>query len=282
MDVRSRRRYVGHLRLERLERRSTATGLVALAALLAACGTPSLAPTTTQRLRVETPGCASAQCTLSNDCGHWTVTPVPGEVEVTVSARPLEVACHAREQSAGASVPAAPRRDISRAGTAGGGAIGAGTGVAAGAPLLATPYAPLVGIFGLYGAIVGAGTVRAIDASTRGVAYPSPLVLPFLCDPAGIDAAVLNAAPLGIAVRAAVAGEPQAAAVVSVLAAGGVGARAGLRVGDAIIDAGGRPIDGPAALEDAVRRRPASAAFVLGVLRADARITVALPARSEP
>jgi hypothetical protein len=73
---------------------------------------------------------------------------------------------------------------------------------AAGAPLLATPYAPLVGIIGLYGAIVGQGTARAIDASTRGMAYPSPLVLPFRCDPAGIDNAALEAAPLGIAVRA--------------------------------------------------------------------------------
>ena len=279
MDVPSRSRFVGHPRLERLERRAAALGLVAL---LAACGTPSLAPTATQQLRVETPGCASAQCVLSNDRGHWTVAPVPGEVEVTVSAQPLEVACHAREQSAGASVPAAPRRDMSRAGTAGGGVIGAGTGVAAGAPLLATPYAPLVGVFGLYGAIVGAGTARAIDASSRRVAYPSPLVLPFRCDPAGIDAAALEAAPLGIAVRAAIEVEPQASAVVSALAAAGTGARAGLQVGDAIIDAGGRQIDGPAALEEVVRRRSTSTALVLGVLRAGARTTVVLPARSEP
>lgn len=279
MGVRSRTPHVGQ---SRFERPAAAIGSVVLATLLTACAAPAGAPTATQRLRVETPGCAAAQCTLSNDRGHWTVAPTPGEVELTVSPRPLEVACHAREQSAGASFPAAPRRDISRTGTAGGGVIGAGTGVAAGAPLLATPYAPLVGVFGVYGAIVGAGTARAIDASSRGIAYPSPVVLPFRCDPVSINETALGAAPLGIAVRAAIEGEPQAAAVVSALAAGGVGARAGLRVGDIIVDAGGRPIDSPAALEDAVRRTPASATLMLGLLRGGARTAVVLPARSGP
>jgi len=226
---------------------------------------------------VETPGCAAAQCVLSNDRGRWMIAPTPGEVEVLVSAQPLEVACHAREQSAGTSIPPGPRRDISAAGTAGGGAIGAGAGVAAGAPLLVTPYAPLVGMFALYGAAVGAGAARALDAAGRGLAYPTPLSLPFRCDPEGIDPKALDAAPLGIVVRAAAAGEPQGAAIVSALAAEGVGARAGLRVGDAIISVGGKPVDSPAALEEALKRAP-DGQSTLTLRRGTAAVEIVLPA----
>jgi hypothetical protein len=256
-------------------------GSIALVALLASCSTAPQAPATSQRLRIETPGCAAAQCVLSNDKGRWIVAPTPGEVEVLVSAQPLEVACHAREQSAGASVPPGPRREISAAGTAGGGALGAGAGAAASAPLLATPYAPLVGVFALYGAVVGAGAARAVDATGRGLAYPTPLSLPFRCDPAGIDPRALASAPLGIAVRAAAIGEPQAAAIVSALANEGLGARAGLRIGDAIVSVGGRPVDSPAALEDALRRAP-DAPLPLGVMRGAAAVEIVLPARARP
>lgn len=235
-----------------------------------------------QRVRVETPGCAAASCVLSNDQGTWTVDPTPGEVQLTTSARALEVSCRARDQSAGAALPPDALRPVSPVSTAVGGAAGAGAAIGAFSPLLATPYAPLVGVFAIYTAIAGAGVGRAADASARSYSYPSPVVLPFRCDPIVADSSALGAAPLGMAVRGATsASEPQSAAIVSRLAPGGRAESAGLAIGDAIFSAQGRGIDSPAALESVVRHRPPSAPLTLGVLRGSHSLTIVVPPREQ-
>lgn len=249
---------------------------------LAACGTAPTAPSVPQHVRVETPGCAAALCVLSNDQGTWTVDPTPGDVQLMTSAGALEVSCHARDQSAGASLPPDALRPVSPAGTAVGGAAGAGAAIAAFSPLLATPYAPLVGVFAIYSAVAGAGVGRAVDASARSYSYPSPVVLPFRCDPLGIANVALAAAPLGMAVRGATAAnELRSAAIVSALAPGGRAAQAGLIVGDAIVSAQGQPVDSPAALESVVRQLPASEPLTLGVLRGGLPLTIVTPPREQ-
>jgi hypothetical protein len=267
------------------KRRRAACRVLAAALLgcgLTACGTAPSAPSMPQQVRVETPGCAAALCVLSNDQGTWTVDPTPGDVQLMTSARALEVSCRARDQSAGTSLSPDPLRPVSPASTAVGGAAGAGVAIAAFSPLLATPYAPLVGVFAIYTAVAGAGVGRAVDASARSYSYPSPVVLPFRCDSLGLDSVALAAAPLGMAVRGATAAnEPRSAAIVSALAPGGRAAQSGLLVGDAIVSAQGRPVDSPAALELVVREVPATMPLTLGVLRAGAPLTIVTPPREQ-
>jgi S1-C subfamily serine protease len=219
---------------------------------------------------------------LSNDQGNWTVDPTPGEVQLMTSARALEVSCRARDQSAGTTLPPDALRPVSPAATAAGGAAGAGAAVAAFSPLLATAYAPLVGVFAIYSAVAGAGVGRAVDASARSYSYPSPVVVPFRCDPLSINSVGLAAAPLGVTVRGATAAnELRSAAIVSALASGGRASQAGLIVGDAIVSAQGRPVDSPAALESSVHQVPASVPLTLGVLRGGQLLIIVMPPREQ-
>jgi len=113
----------------------------------ACCGAVHAAASATQTLRIETPGCESARCEVSNDKGHWTVESTPGTVTVATSIKPLDVSCIMQ----GAGSPLGPTRVPSAKGesntsaTIAGGIAGAALGIAA----ISSFIAGTVGVVGL-------------------------------------------------------------------------------------------------------------------------------------
>lgn len=250
--------------------------------VLQACASAS-GRSTTQLLHVETPGCARASCTLSNDFGNWQVDPTPGDVTVTTSEKPLEVSCRVQDQEAGDVRPPNPLRAVASESGVAGAAIGAGVVGAAALPMLATPYAPVAGIVVLISAAVGAGVGRAADAASRTWSYPATVSVPLQCDADGANAPALAAAFFGLAVRPSSiegrSGSRADAAMVTALTPGGRAAVAGLQVGDLIVAVDDRPVAGAAGLQ--VHVRGASKVMSLKVLRDGRTVIILLPPSPE-
>lgn len=59
--------------------------------LLSACA--SIFTGTSQDISVNTPGCPSAQCTLANNEGSWSIDKTPGTVAVTKDSTTLVIEC---------------------------------------------------------------------------------------------------------------------------------------------------------------------------------------------
>ena len=251
-----------------------------LVVLLAGCAT-SPGRSVPQLVRVETPGCPGAVCTLANDLGLWRIEPTPGDAEVMTSEKPLEVACRAEGgASVGASELGLPLelRSVSPASGIAGAAVGAGAAGAAVAPLVATPFAPLAGAFVLFGAVMGAGVGRAVDSTARAWAYPASVQVTLHCEPLSADRGALAAAPFGMAVRSAPAGERAAAGAVIVVAVApqGRAAASGLEAGDRILKAAGAVAADSAALEEILEGVRGRTSVPLEVWRAGRTLTLEL------
>jgi hypothetical protein len=195
------------------------------------------------------------------------------------SEKPLNVSCRSNGEMMGALRSPSGIRPVAVDSGVAGGAIGAGTMGAAGAPMLATPYAPFYGFFLVFGAIAGTGVGRAVDAESRTWSYPPTLSVPFNCDAIEADSAVLAASPLGMAVRSFSVGAPEGvetdAALITALAPQGRAAAAGLQVGDLIIEADGRSFAGSLGLQALVQE--ASQVLTLKVVRGEDKLTIVLP-----
>ena len=141
-----------------------------------------------RRYRIETPGCESARCEVSNDKGRWTVESTPGTVTVATSTKPLEVSCNMQ----GTGSPLGPTRVPSAKGESGasatiaGGVAGAALGIAAIAAAAAVPWA-LPGAIQLFipAVTVGAGVGGMVDEASRPVSYPATISVPLVCHVAG-------------------------------------------------------------------------------------------------
>jgi hypothetical protein len=225
--------------------------IAALVASLVAqgCASPGLA--TQQTLRVETPGCAPVACELSNDRGRWTVPSTPGSVLVTTSNATLNVSCRAgdgAEFSFGA--PSSQSQETGTGALVGGVVGGVGIGTAIGATALM--FIPVLGVLVvLTGAAVGVAAGATAESAQRTIRYPELLTIPMACMSAG---SVSSTGPgvgtgLGLGVqglplaqaREAGLGERGGVLVTSVLD-GSPAAKAGLRSGDIILSAAGRPL----------------------------------------
>lgn len=243
--------------------------------MLAGCA--HVARPVAQTVHVETPGCIAARCELRNDRGAWTVETTPGSASVITSKQPLLLSCSAQGQQAGQTLAAVDLRPVSNTALAGGAAVGGGVAAASLAPLLTVPGFNVLAAFGILAAAAGgAGVAGGADAVSRSFAYPDRVVIPFQCGTASAGPAAT--APLGLTVRGLGAGEAAAAApgavLVTAIASGGRAERAGLRVGDRIVQVDSRALDGAADLEAALRDR--STAAVLVVLRDGTTVAMTL------
>lgn len=249
-----------------------------LVPFLQACASPP-GRSTSQVIRVDTPGCMRAHCTLSNDLGTWQVDPTPGDVTLMTSEKPLNVSCRSNGEMKGELHLPSAIRPVSAGSGVAGGAVGAGAMGAAGAPILATPYAPFYGFLVVFGAIAGTGVGRAVDTESRTWSYPPTLSVPFSCGVIEVNSAVLAASPLGMAVRSFSFGAPEGletdAALVTALAPQGRAAAAGLQVGDLIVEVDGRSFVGTLGLQALVQK--ASQALTLKVVRGEDKLTFVLP-----
>jgi hypothetical protein len=259
-------------RLLRLATVSTAVGLA---------GCAHVARPVEQEIRVETPGCPSATCDVRNDKGAWTVAATPGSARIITSEAALEVSCRANGQQMQLSQASLDLPAISGAAMTAGGLLGGGAATAFMAPALATPFAPLAAIFIVISAAGGAGVGAGVDAASRSFSYPQTLVVPFRCQlPV---AAALDTLLLGLGMRGLATGEGAGvhpgAVVVTRLVAGGRAEQAGLRVGDLIVQIGGRDLDGASSLR--AELSAAKQATVLSILREGARMDLTLSARPE-
>lgn len=251
---------------------------------LAGCASAPMGRNVEQEIRVETPGCPQVRCELRNDRGTWVVAQTPGTVVVTTSALPLEVGCRAPDNASGTARSVADQRPVSGTATATGAAVGGGLAAAAVAPAVALggPFGFLAATVVLIGAVGGAGAARAADAAQREFSYPDVVQVAMQCTPLSVGAAALAGATWGLVVRGAVPGDsaPQAGVwVVSVLP-GGHAQAAGVRAGDLLLAADGRPLAGTLGLEDELRG--ARGPLALLVRRGADLLTVSLPPRLAP
>jgi len=254
----------------------------------ACCGAVHAAVSATQTLRIETPGCESACCEVSNDKGHWTVESTPGIVTVATSIKPLEVSCIMQ----GAGSPLGPTRVPSAKGesnasaTIVGGIAGAALGIAAIAAAAAVPWALPGAVQLLIPAMqIGAGVGGMADEASRSSSYPETISVPLVCHAQAALESQLAAAPLGIAVRGLTASEIAAAelataegAIVTRTAPGGRADRGGVHVGDIVVACNDAGVAGAAELEAMVRSATTGQPVKFRVWRERQSVEIALPA----
>ena len=257
----------------------------------ACCGAAHAAASVTQTLRIETPGCDSARCEVSNDKGHWTVESTPGTVTVATSTKPLEVTCNAQ----GTGSPLGPTRVPSQKGEAAptgavaGGALGAVVGIAAIAAAAAVPWALPGAVQLLIPAMqIGAGVGGMADEASRSSSYPETISVPLVCHAQAALESQLAAAPLGIAVRGLTASEIAAAelataegAIVTRTAPDGRADRGGVHVGDIVVACNDAGVAGAAELEAMVRSATPRQPLKFRVWRERQWVEIALPAATE-
>lgn len=230
--------------------RSIAGRLVLLAILtLGLQGCASIVSGTMQSVSVETPGCESARCELSNDKGKWYVPSTPGSVTIGRSYSNLQVVC---TRGPVTSTP------VSAASTTKGMAFG--------------------NI--LFGGVIGAG----VDISS-GAAYdyPQTISVPMQCGAAAATpAAPAPAAPqLGLRVARAPGAEPAGLLVTQVDPASAAD-KAGLKVGDVLLRANGSALPEPESLAALVAALREPWVLELSVLREGATSTVRLGSAAQP
>lgn len=228
--------------------------LVAVGLLAQGCATPPGAAVT-QSVRVETPGCARVTCELSNGTDRWLLASTPGTVTVTTAHAPLKVSCRADEGGQGSGGAWSSVSPITGAGAVAGGVVGgAAVGAAVGAATFV--FVPVLGVITvLAGVAVGATAGQAVESRQRPIQYPDMITVPMTCavaspsHPAG--------APLGLSIRGMDAAEVQSAGLrgrgavlVTMVAAGGSAAIAGLRSGDIVVAVDGRDVSDAAELEE--------------------------------
>jgi len=254
--------------------------------LLESCASPGIS--TTDLVRVETPGCDGSACELSNDKGRWIVASTPGTASITTSTQPLEIACRA-PLAGSPSVPARAPSSVDERGKAGavsGGVVGAGAGAAVVAPLaaLVTPAAPLVLMFVAAGAGAGAGMGSVFDEASRYIHYPETIAVPLVCQSVAPLPSALSAAPVGIVVRGLTDGEAveaglagRGAVIVTRLAAGSRAAQAGLKERDLIVRCNDADVADAAQLQAIIRAAPPHQPLRIGVLRVGKALEISLP-----
>lgn len=227
-----------------------ASSIVVLAASLVGCASGP-ARSIDQVVRVETPGCTVAACTLRSDVGEWRIDPTPGEVRVKTSSRPLEVSCVGPGQQTAVAAPTQPLPATSEKSKAVGAGVGGGLTAAVMAPALVTPFAPVAVMVILAGTAAGAGVGTAVDVNQRGWTYPSSVTVPMDCEPATLDRSTWGMAVVGL---------PDSDAVrLTAVAPAGRAAAAGLQLGDVIVAVDDQPVGGAPGLEAHLRAsdRPA-------------------------
>lgn len=250
---------------------------------LAACA--STEPPATQVVRVDTPRCAPARCTLSNDLGSWQVARTPGEVTVRVSSQPLRAVCVAEDGAESSGGAPASRQATDHSGAATGLVVGSAAGLALGAAALA--IFPPLGIMAISaGATAGLAGGSVADATRRQFSYPPQLSIALACDAAQASPGAPAARGVGVAVRGLSEAEALAAGIgargaVLVTRVGGEGAAAaaGLRSGDIVLAVNGRAIQDAADLEQLVVGAAPGTPLALQVWR-DRRtigVTVSMP-----
>ena len=249
------------------------------------------AESATQTIWIETPGCETARCEVSNDKGRWTVESTPGTVTIATSSKPLEVTCNAQ----GTGSPLGPTRVPSQKGDAApavavaGGALGAVVGIAAIAAAAAVPWALPGAVQLLIPAMqIGAGVGGMVDEASRPVSYPATIAVPLVCHARATLESQLAAAPLGIAVRGLTANEIAAAelasvegAIVTRTAPGSRADRGGVRVGDIVVACNDAGVAAAAELEAMVRSATPGQPLKLRVWRERQRMEIVLPAATE-
>ena len=222
--------------------------LVLATALLGGCAAPVGKPIK-QTVRVETPGCATASCTVSNDRGSWRIERTPGDLEVTTSREPLKVVCRSEGDAQGtADAPSSLSGTHGVGAVAGGLAGGAAVGAAVGSVALA--FIPALGVLMvLTGAALGASAGTAIETSQQTVAYPPAISIALACKAPGEASMALRPARFGVGFRGLSVAEAQAlglgergAVLVTEVASGSVAEVAGLRRDDVLLAANGRPV----------------------------------------
>lgn len=249
------------------------TGLL-VAGLLPGCATPGRS--VTQTLTVETPGCETARCELSNDQGRWTLERTPGSVSVVSSKQPLSVVCSVAAGPEGRTGAYATLPPVSTRGAVVGGTIGAGVGAAVGVPAMAF-IPPLGVILILGGAAAGAAAGQTAESQQRALHYPDHISVPMACAPIATDPA--PAPRFGLVVRGLLPTEaPGGGALVTAVSAGGPAAAAGLQVGDVVQAVDGQLLADAAALESALNALVPDATTRLQVRRGDGTLVLVLRA----
>jgi hypothetical protein len=233
-------------------------------------GCASLQPPPTQTIRLQTPGCAAANCRIGNDLGQWTLSRTPGSVNVSVSRQPLRVDCQADDTTTKRAMAASSRPATSGGGAlAGGVAGGTATGVALGSTALA--FIPPLGVVAvLGGAAIGAAAGDSAESRGRPLRYPEVVSIPMRC--AAADGATRPTLGLGIrglavAEATAVGLSGRTAVVVISVTAGGRAAEAGLRTGDVILALNGEDLGDAADMEERLQALSADAPMELRVWR---------------
>jgi len=256
----------------------------------ACCGAAHAAASVTQTLRIETPGCDSARCEVSNDKGHWTVESTPGTLTIATSSKPLEVTCNAQ----GTGSPLGPTRVPSQKGEAAptgavaGGALGAVVGIAAIAAAAAVPWALPGAVQLLIPAMqIGAGVGGMADEASRSSSYPETISVPLVCHARAALESQLAAAPIGMAVRGLTGDEAEAAglagpvgAIITRTAPGSRAERSGLRAGDVILGCNDAEVTGAAEFEAIVRDTTLERSIHLRIWRERQVIELTLPTRA--
>ena len=153
--------------------------MAALALTIQGCA--GTGTSTSQSVRVETPGCAQASCELSNDRGAWQVPSTPGTVVLITSNSVLKVSCRTQGGDVGSVGTPSILPAVTGAGAVAGGAAG---GVALGAAVGATAlsFIPVLGALALVtGAAVGAVAGHTLETYQRAIAYPESIRVPMAC-----------------------------------------------------------------------------------------------------
>ena len=214
---------------------------------LSGCASPG--KSVDQVIRVETPGCAIASCTLSNDQGEWHVPDTPGEVSVITSHAPLRLACRAEGGLENSSSTAPTLSDRSGVGALAGGLTG-GAAIGAAFGTVALTFMPVIGIaIVATGVALGAASGTAVEASQQMLSYPTVISVSMSCAADGDAVKVPNANRFGVGFRGLSLEELQAqglretgAVLVTDVAPGSVGEAAGLRSGDIVLAVNGRAL----------------------------------------
>lgn len=245
--------------------------------LAAGCAT-QIGQSVSQRITVETPGCPSARCELSNDRGTWLLPATPGTVTVLTSTRPLRLSCQGSDgQPATIGTGATVARPTGKGAVLGGAVGGAAVGVGVGSAVLS--FIPALGVIIVAsGVAAGAAAGQAAEAQAQALQYPSTLTLPMACGAAlaslapaqtfGFQARTLDAAAAKAAGLASPAGGPERGAVlITAVTAGSTAELAGLRAGDLLLAVDGRDLQDAARLELWLRRLVPGQRLVLQLQR---------------
>ncbi len=216
-------------------------------AYLAGCASPG--KPVSQVVRVETPGCAIASCTLSNDQGEWRVQATPGETSVITSRTPLRLVCRTEEGLENSTGAASSLSGTSGAGAVAGGLTG-GAAVGAAFGAVALTFIPVLGIIIVAsGVALGAAGGTALEASQQTLGYPPVISVDMSCTSQGDKASAPGEGRFGLAFRGLSHAELEAlglnengAVLVTEVAAGGFAQAAGMRRGDIVLAINGRAL----------------------------------------